>query len=118
MRANEIGATAIEEEPERLGVLLELVLAFGDRRKGYAVRRELDLVPSRAEAALGAAARKMIDGAERLRENARVTVTHAEDEATNADLRRLHCRRGQRSDRFKAVAVPTLRWRLLKVIGD
>src|SRR5438093_8681949 len=116
VRTGEIGAAAIEQETQSLGVLLELVLALGDRWERHPVRRELHLIPSRPETAIGAAAGEVIDRAERLREHARVPVADAEDEATDADLRRLHRRRGQRRDRFEAIAVPTLRWRLLEVI--
>src|SRR5207247_706097 len=116
--AAEIRATAIEQEPQRLGVLLELVLTHGDRWEGDAVRRELDLVPSRPEAAVRAAAAEVIDRAQRLRENTRVAVPNAEDEATDADLRGLDGRGRQRGDRFEAIDIAALRWRFLEVIGD
>jgi len=55
VRTAEVGATSIEQEADYLGVLLELVLALADGWEGDAVRRELDFVPSRAEAAIGTA---------------------------------------------------------------
>src|SRR5438477_3247391 len=118
MRAVEVGATTIEQESQGLRVFLELILAPRDGRKRDAVGGELDLVPPRADSAIGAPSREVVDGAERLRQDTRVPVPDAEDEAADAHSSRLHRRRGQRRDGFETVPVPTLRWRLLKVVGD
>src|SRR2546423_956206 len=116
MRAVEVCARAIEQQADNLGVFLQLVLALADGWEWNAIRRELDLVPSRPETAIGASVGKVIDRAERLRENAGVPIPDAKDEAADPDLRRLDRGGGQRCDRFEAVDVATLRWRLLEVI--
>src|SRR5207245_200119 len=79
VRAVEVGATPIEQETQRLGVFLELVLALRDGRERYAIRREFDLVPAGADAAIGAPVGEMVDGAERFRQDAGMPVPDAED---------------------------------------
>ena len=54
-----------------------------DRWERNAVRRELDLVPPRAETAIGASVGKVIDRGDRFREHARVPVPDAKDEAAD-----------------------------------
>ena len=117
VRAVEVGATPIKQETQRLRVFLELILALGDGRERNAVRRELDLVPSRADAAIGPPARKMVDGAERFRQDAGMPVPDAEDKASDTNPARLHSRGGECRDRFETIAVASLRRRLLKVVG-
>src|SRR5438045_5926676 len=60
MCAVEVGATAIEQKTDDLGVFLELILALADAWERTAVGRELDLVPSRVETAIGAPVGKVI----------------------------------------------------------
>src|SRR6266550_2216987 len=117
VRAVEVGATSIEQETQRLRVFLELILALGDGRERDAVRRELDLVPSRADAAIGPPARKMVDGADRFCQDAGMPVPDAEDKAADTDATRLHRRGGECGDRFETIAVASLRRRLLTVVG-
>src|SRR6266568_6597708 len=47
-----------------------------------------------------------------------MSVANAKDQAADADVRRIRRRGRQRRDRFEAIAISTLWWRLLKVIGD
>src|SRR5438876_7539415 len=118
MRAVEVGATTIEQESQGLRVFLELILAPRDGRKRDAVGGELDLVPPRADSAIGAPPREVVDGAERLRQDPRVPVPDAEDEAADAHSGRLDRRCGERGDGFEAVPLAALRRRFLKVVGD
>src|SRR5207237_1418429 len=117
VRAVEVGATSIEQETQRLRVFLELVLAFRDAGERYAVRREFDLIPSRADPAIGPPARKMVDGAERVGPYSGMPVPDAEDKAADANAACLHRRGGECGDRFETIAVTSLRRRLLKVVG-
>src|SRR2546422_6148319 len=118
VRAGEIRSPPIEQQPQDLRVLLELVLALFDRRKWDSVGSEFDLIPTRAEAAVRPAARELIDRAHRLREYAGVAVSDAEHQAANANACRLHGDGGHGRDRLEAVALAALRRGLLEMIGD
>src|SRR2546430_14584659 len=74
VRAVEVGATSIEQETQRLPIFLELTLALRNGRERYAGGPELELVPSRADAAIGPPTGEMVDGAERFRQDAGMPV--------------------------------------------
>src|SRR5947209_4866675 len=118
VRAAEVRAPLVEEQPQDLRVLLELVLALADRRERQAVRRELRFVPADAEPAVGTPAREVIDGAHGLGEHAGMAVADAEDETAHANSRRLERECGEARQRLEAVAVAALRRRFLEVVGD
>src|SRR5262249_28177150 len=77
----------------------------------------LHVVPPGAEAAVHPPVGEVVDGGERLGEEAGVPVGHAVDPAAEADLGGVHRRRGQRRDGLVAVHVAAPRRGLLEVVG-
>jgi len=118
--ALEVGALllGIEEEAHDLRVLLQHVLARPDGGEGDAEGLGLHVVPAGAEPAVHASLGKMVDGSERLGEQAGIAVGDAVHAAAEPDLGGVHGRRGQGGDGLVAVHVSAARRRLLEVVGD
>src|SRR3990172_6246244 len=85
----EVRDPLVEEEPQDLNRLFQLVLAHPYALEGEAVPFILTLVPAGPDAALDAPPRDVVDGAERLGQHAGVAIVDAEDEAADADVLRL-----------------------------
>jgi hypothetical protein len=107
----------IEQHAHDLRILFQHVLARADRRERIAERLRFDTVPAGAQPAVHAAAGEVVDRGERLREQAGVPVHDAVHPAAEADVLRVHRRRGERGDRLVAVHVAAARGRLLEVVG-
>ncbi len=112
----EVRDPLVEEEPQDLNRLFQLVLAHPYALEGEAVPFIFTLVPAGPDAALDAPARDVVDGAERLGQHAGVAIVDAEDEAADADVLRLVGQRRHRRDGLEAVDVAALRRGFLEVV--
>jgi hypothetical protein len=118
VRTRQIGERLIEQAAQGLRVFLELVLARFDVRKDVAEGPVLRFVPAGADPALRAPVRDVIDGRNRLREQAGVAIRDAEDKAADPDARGVRRRGGQYRGGFEAVAGAIPMGCLLEVIGE
>jgi len=96
-RASEFTPPVIYSQEER-SKLVFLVEARTDAAEGDTERTRLDLVPPGADAELAAPAAQVIDRDRGLREHARGSVAHAEDEAADPHPARLRRERRHRRD--------------------
>jgi len=113
-----IGEWLIEEETQRFGVFLELILARPQIGEFVAERPVLRLIPSGADAALGAAIRDVVDRCHGFREKPRVAVRAAEDEASKLNSFRLGRGDSQCRDGLEAITSAATVRRLLEVVRD
>jgi hypothetical protein len=114
----EVGNGLVEQHPQRRGVLLQLILSRADARELKSERAVLGLVPARADPALDATVRDVVDRRHRFREQPGTAERDAEHEATDAHTCGLRRRSGQRRDGLEAVTVAVAVRRLLEVIRD
>ena len=118
MRTRKIGEWLTEQEVQRFGVFLELILARPQVREFVPEGAVLRLVPSGADAALGAATGDVVDRRDGFREETRVAVGDAEDEASKANSFRLGRGGRQCRDGLEAITIATPVRRLLEVVRD